>query len=286
MKKVAIIIVTYNSKNLIYDCLNSIFENNDIDDRLEVIVADNASADQSETFDLINKEFGGKNVRCFDTGENAGYGKGNNFGISHTDADILIVMNPDVRFVHPVFNIIINEFSNPNLGMAGVEFIDGSNPYFFKPEAYTLYRCLFIHRYIKKRRYDVNKMYMSGSLLIFDREAFIEAGRFDENIFMYFEEADITNRMLSIGKDIKWLKGIFVQHLAHGRKFNQRLIDVGYDALEYYCDKYGINAKRIYIINKWIFRIKIILATIVRDNGRLDIFEKTLASLNKHLKLL
>jgi len=275
MKKITIIIVTYNSLRLIHDCLQSIFEHNDIGENLEVLIVDNASDDQKEMFGLVKKEFGSQRVSLLDTCENGGYGKGNNY-----------VMNPDVRFIYPVFSDIEKEFEDPKLGMAGVSFIDGSLPYYFKPEYTTFYRSFFIRRYIRDQKYDTQKMYMSGSLLIFNREAFIEAGQFDENIFMYYEEADITNRMQRTGWEVRWLKNMMVQHLAHGRKYNQKLIDFGYESYEYYCKKYNIDAKRGYRINSNILRLKIIAAWLVRDKARFDVFMNTLKSLNKHLKTL
>lgn len=286
MKHISIIIVTYNSMRLIKDCIESIFDNNDIEDALDVIVVDNASDDQKDLFSFIENRFGDKPIKCYDSGGNWGYGKGNNLGIAKTDADIVIVMNPDVRFTTPVFERILKEFENKNIGMAGVSFIDGSLPYFFKPEYKTLYRQLFIHSYVKKWKYDPVKMYLSGSLLIFDRASFIEAGKFDEHIFMYFEEPDITNRIQQRGKNVKWLNDVFVQHLAHGRSYNQKLIDVGYSAEEYYCKKYGIDVKRLYRNDIWMFRIKIIAAWLTGASDRLEVFQKTLKSLNKHIRQL
>ena len=286
MKKISIIIVTYNSLSLIKDCLDSIIQFNDIGDALDVIVVDNDSQDQSEMFDYIQKNYDREFIKTYNAGVNGGYGKGNNIGIAKTDADIVIVMNPDVRFVHPVFKHIIREFEDTKLGMAGVNFIDGSSPYYFKPEYDGFYKSLFIHQYLKRRRYNSQTMYMSGSLLIFNRDAFLEAGAFDEKIFMYYEEPDITNRILKVGKEVKWLKDLMVLHLAHGRSYNQKLIDIGYESFEYYCQKYGIDAKKKYNIRKHILSLKIIAAKIVGDKGRYDVFKNTVLSLNRHLKEL
>lgn len=283
MVKLSIIIVTYNSLRLIHDCVESIFEYNDIDNSLDVIIADNASDDQDEMFSLVRKEFGDKPIKLFDTGVNGGYGKGNNYGIKQTDADVVIVMNPDVRFVAPVFKDILKEFENPNLGMAGVDFIDGSSPYYFKPEHSTFYRSIMIHAYILKRKYNPDAMYMSGSLLIFDRKTFIEAGMYDENIFMYYEEPDITNRILKLGKEVKWLKNIMVHHLAHGRKYNQKLTDIRYDSFEYYCNKYGIDAIRQYRGNVKVLKLQILAAKIVGAKNHLGNFQKALTSLLNHI---
>lgn len=286
MKKVSIIIVTYNSLRLIQDCIKSIFDNNDIGDNLDVIVVDNASGDQKELFEMIKKEFDNHAITLLDSGENGGYGKGNNFGIARTNSDIIIVMNPDVRFVSPVFKQLCEEFKDNNIGMAGVNFVDGSCPYYFKPEHGNLLRSLFIHHYLKKQYYNSQTMYMSGSLLVFDRSSFIKAGMFDENIFMYYEEPDITNRILKEGKEVKWLKDISVLHLAHGRKYNETLAKIKVQSYEYYCCKYGISALAGYKRSKATLAIKKIISFILRDMERYDVFNKTLITVNTRIKLL
>lgn len=277
--KLSIIIVTYNSLHLIEDCIDSILKYNDIGQDLEIIIVDNDSPDQKELFKLINDKYDNEVVKVYNSGENGGYGKGNNFGISKTNADIVVVMNPDVRFITPILKNIMKEFENPEIGLVGVEFIDGSNPYYFKPEHDSLFHSIFSHFYTKSRSYDPSKMYMSGSIMAFDRKSFMQAGQYDEKIFMYYEEADITNRIIKIGKKVKWLKGVMVQHLAHGRKFNKKLTDIAHDSLEYYCQKYNIDIKKQYRIQEKTLKLKILLSKILKDNSRNELFSKTLESI-------
>ena len=55
MKKLSVIIVTYNSVRHIYDCLESVFQFNDLGNELEVIVVDNHSEQQEEMFGGLRK---------------------------------------------------------------------------------------------------------------------------------------------------------------------------------------------------------------------------------------
>lgn len=274
--KASIVIVTYNSLNLIDDCLASIFKFNDIGDSLDVIIVDNNSPDQKELFNFIKVNYKNRPIKLFDAGINGGYGKGNNYGISKTDADIIIVMNPDVRFIHPILGSVLNKFEDESIGMVGFEFIDGSKPYYFKPEYDSFLHSLFSHVYTYRRKYDCRKMYMSGSIMAFNRKTFIEAGKYDENIFMYYEEPDITNRIIKTGKRVVWLKGIMVEHLAHGRKFNQKLAEITHKSLKYYCKKYNIDIIHQYNIQKRILKIKIVLSILICDKQRKDFFTQTL----------
>lgn len=242
---ISIVIVTYNSHNLIIDCLESIFKYNTIGENLEVIVVDNSSSEQEKMFSDISNRYGGR-VVLIDSGKNGGYGFGNNIGISRSHSDIVIVMNPDVRFVCPILDRILTVFMDNEIAMGGVNFIDGSCPYYFKRGYNSLFHNLFFKLYLKKKKYESDTMFLSGSFLIFRKTDFLIAGAFDENIFMYSEEADITNRILAINKKVVWLSDIYVLHLAHGRAFNSKLNKIRLESGLYYENKYGINIRRSY----------------------------------------
>ena len=106
-KKISIIIVTYNSELHIYDCLDSIFKYNDIGDDLEIIIVDNMSNNVDQMFTSIKEKYA-STVKLVKNHINGGYGQGNNVGIRLAKSDIIMIMNPDVRLLQPVFNIMSN----------------------------------------------------------------------------------------------------------------------------------------------------------------------------------
>ena len=275
MNQLSIIIVTYNSYKLIFDCLNSIFKFNDIEDRLEVIIVDNGSSDQARMFYDVSKTFGTK-VKLIDSGGNLGYGRGNNIGISHTSADVVVVMNPDVRIVEPIFSKLYDSFTDLSIGLIGVSFVDGSSPYYFKPEYRRIYNQLFFRFYCKRNRFDAIKMYMSGSFLAFRRKAFYEAGTFDENIFMYSEEADISNRILASGYKVVWRPEFYVQHLPHSIDFNKTLQDYGTRSFLYYCKKYNINVNTAYKREIFVLKIKYLISCMIGSKQKRISFKNRL----------
>ena len=120
VKKLSIVIVTYNSGALIEGCLNSIFIHNDIDTALEVIVVDNDSADYATTFASIEKKYG-ESVTLIRNVENGGYGQGNNIGIKAASAPIVLIMNPDVTLFAPVFRKALLQFRDIKLGILGMQ---------------------------------------------------------------------------------------------------------------------------------------------------------------------
>lgn len=282
MAKISLIIVTYNSSKHIYDCLESVFKFNDIGEELEIVIVDNDSSEQKEMFSQIKGLYGDR-IILKNSEKNGGYGYGNNIGITISTAPIAIVMNPDVRLVSPIFLHIVSLFSNKNLGMLGVSFIDGSRPFYFKPGYNTFLKSLFLKLY---KKYDAKKMFMSGSFLAFNKAAFEKAGRFDEKIFMFSEEADITNRIMDANYLVEWHPEISVLHMAHGRDFNQYLTNVRYDSFEYYCVKYGVNTKKCYREQIKILRFKKLIALFIRDTARYNNFSQTLIEVRRRVGLL
>ena len=80
MKKLSIIIVTYNSGKDIYDCLDSIYSHCDIPiEELEIIIVDNNSFEADIMFDTIQHKYD-NNIVLIKNSVNGGYGQGNNVG--------------------------------------------------------------------------------------------------------------------------------------------------------------------------------------------------------------
>lgn len=100
MKKpeLSVIILNYNTKELLEDCLNSVKKYMH-EVPMEVIVSDNASTDGSP--DMIKKKF--KWVKLIE-GENEGFSKGNNRARSYVKGDMVLFLNPDTVVHEHVFD--------------------------------------------------------------------------------------------------------------------------------------------------------------------------------------
>ena len=84
----AIIIVSYNTKKLLSECLLSIYEHIK-NVTFEIIVVDNASRDGSRQF--ILERF--PRVKWVQSEENLGFGRANNIGVSHSESEYLFFLN-------------------------------------------------------------------------------------------------------------------------------------------------------------------------------------------------
>lgn len=284
MKKIlSVIIVTYNSKPLIFDCLDSIYKFNDIGDALEVIIVDNNSDDQDAVFTQIRKDYP-EDILLVKNLSNSGYGTGNNLGVEKANANHFIVVNPDVRLIRAVFSNLLTIFdSNSNIGILGVTFLDKSGPFYFKPEYYSLTRFILYKVYIAFNLFDNKSMYLSGSFLMFDKQTFIKAGGFDSNYFLYYEEPDISNRVSSLGKDVVLKNDIKVLHLANNRSFNPNLVAIELESLNYYLDKYKFDKYKVISKYLQVFQFKYFIATLLFNKPKKVLFSNWVNILKKNL---
>lgn len=220
MKRLSIVIVTYFSENDIYDCIKSIWRHNDIEKKeLEIIIVDNSPESES-MFSKLHQLYGDDIILIHNT-HNGGYGQGNNVGINHATAPIVMIMNPDVRLLESVFCYTLKQFDNdPLLGLYGftqrradgkigrsTSWVSWLHPYIAEPLRFITGKLnLFWSKY----------MYFTGASFFLKKEIFLKAGLFDEKIFMYGEEEDIHDRVLAVpNTKIKYSRKLSYQHLHH-----------------------------------------------------------------------
>lgn len=172
-KRVSVIIVTYNSEKHIYDCLSSIYRYNDIGDLLEVIIVDNNSCNKDLMFESINRLY--PQTKLIDNPKNGGYGQGNNMGVKNSLGDIILIMNPDVRMVEPLFKKAVNYFdSNKEVALLGMKqwYNKGKEGLSFDVDpSYSFlhpFLCAIKSRiYNKLSKFDNRDMYINGSCFLF-----------------------------------------------------------------------------------------------------------------------
>lgn len=257
--KLSIIIVTFNSNDLIVDCLDSIFTYSDIDIKnFEVIIVDNSEeAVFKELIGLVKGSYGNK-IKFHKNEKNFGYGHGNNVGVITSLGEIICIMNPDVRLIESMFSMVIFEFKrNSKLCMLGFKQIGGSNlSYFLKPEWYFPIIESFIVRVCNKiNLFSEKYFFLSGAFFFIDKKKFVEIGMFDENIFLYKEESDVSNRFLKRHYEIKFDKNLKYLHLIGDRNsFSEKSFRVWLRSTCYYFNKYNLNTS--WFIKKLLFEYR------------------------------
>jgi GT2 family glycosyltransferase len=244
MIEFSVVIVSYKNLDILIDCLNSITQFNDIGDKLEVIVVDNSGDDY--IVDYIKSNYGW--VNCIKN-DNKGFGEANNVGAKVAKGKYLLFLNPDTILVEPIFKFAINKFeNNQRLSLFGVKLVDinlNSNFSFYYLPKIRLFSSIRIKLANRFNLFSNRNMYISGANLFVRKVDFFECGMFDENIFMYYEEPDIINRIKKLNKHINFYKQKKIIHL-EGKTTNNN--DLSFtrriESKIYYCNKNDLNVKK------------------------------------------
>ncbi len=249
--KISIVIVTYNSENHIFDCLESIFLFNDIGNQLEIIIVDNSVKDSEPLFNAIKNCYPNNRIKLIKNEKNGGYGQGNNVGISQAEGDVILIMNPDVRLMMPIFNDAIAVFESKNAVMFGMtqmvsETTKGLSFYTINPSI-PIINVLEVVIRNRFGLYSQKTMCISGACFFLDKKSFEEINLFDENIFMYGEENDIHYRFRKLlpKKKIIFNPNLKYLHLVDGRFPDIQTKKKMLQATIYFCKKNSLNVSQL-----------------------------------------
>lgn len=186
----SIIIVNYNSGDLLNECVKSILKNME-GLSFEIIVVDNMSSDSSfsDCTCIVDNR-----LKLIQSGANLGFSKANNIGAKHASGKILHFLNPDTQVTPTLvddYKLILTNYCedthcvyvNPLRDKDGTTYY-GKNalPGTINWIKYYLYR-------------NKTKWYYIGASVIIPAEDFQNIGGWNEKIFMYAEDADIFYRI-------------------------------------------------------------------------------------------
>ena len=171
------IIVTFKSRNVIFDCLNSLPKN------FSKLIIENSS--DQELKKEIEQNYVDTHVIL---STNIGMGAGNNIGILKSKTDFVYIMNPDVKFNENTFKFLNNSIANLKDFAILSPISDNLNYPNYKVETRT-----------NISRDEINKDLMpvseiDGYSMIINKKYFSDKNYFDENFFMYLENVDLCLR--------------------------------------------------------------------------------------------
>ncbi len=225
--KLSIVIVNYNVKHFISQCLYSINKaKKDID--CEVIVVDNNSVDGSCY--LIKEKF--PEVKLLENKKNVGFAKANNQAIKIAKGKYILLLNPDTVLEENTLSKCI-EFmkTHEDAGALGVKMINGKGQ--FLPESkralptpkvafYKMFglSALFPKSkefgkyhltYLKNNETNVIEV-LSGAFMFMRKKVLDEVGLLDEDYFMYGEDIDLSYRIIKAGYKNYYFPGTTIIH--------------------------------------------------------------------------
>lgn len=285
----SVIIVSYKNVQILRDCLDSIKKYNDIGDRLEVIVSDNS--EDNLLYDTIKAEYDWIKII---KNENKGFGAGNNRGYEISTGDYLLFLNPDTILIEPIFDFAIKKFEeNKNLGLFGVKLIDkefNNVPSFFLIDKYDVINVLFFKLC---RQFEIfnNNCFIAGADLFVRRDSFEQAGLFDENIFMYKEEADLIKRIKNNAwaNEISYFRKKRIIHLEGGTEEKDsetrlRLVSRIVQTEKYYCDKWNMSLMKTLKEKRRYEKFKFFVLKVLRKTDKVQGQQKIVDYYNEEIK--
>ena len=232
---ISIIIVNWNTKDLLRNCLNSIYGTVQ-GIAFEIIVVDNASHDGSVA--MLRGEF--PQVTIIENTTNRGFGAANNQAISIMKGRYALLLNTDTILTKDaVYELFSFMEAHPDAAMACGQLLnaDGSkqNSIASFPTLWTLLfntpllEYLFPKRYPSKRydyKWPIEVDSGIGACLLVRKRAIDEVGMFDERYFFFFEETDWALQMKTARWKIYHVPSAFIYHLqgqSIGRDIRSRI---------------------------------------------------------------
>jgi N-acetylglucosaminyl-diphospho-decaprenol L-rhamnosyltransferase len=201
---ISIIIVNYNTADLLATCLNSVEPWSDLG--LEVIVVDNASQDDSAA--MVIQDFPW--VSLIANESNAGFARANNQALKLSRREYVYFLNPDTVVQPGVFDAMIGFMeSHTDVGLAGTRILNPNGSVQSSVE----------RRYPGERRAQTDLRGLPGDIAwvlgasMIARRAIVEdLGGFDEDFFLYGEEQDLCLRIRKAGWKIGFIPDAVVVH--------------------------------------------------------------------------
>ena len=212
--KLSVVIVNYNVKYFLEQCLNSL-EQAVQEVEHEIIIVDNASNDGSANY--ITPLF--PNVKWINNKENLGFSRANNIAFEHVRGEYVLMLNPDTIVTRDsIAKSVAFMDENPEAGAVGVKMLNKDGNFALEsrrgivtPWVSICKAIGFSKRFPKSRLFGHYYMsylpedeacsieMVSGAFMLLRCSKLREIGFLDEKFFMYWEDSDLSYRMLKSG---------------------------------------------------------------------------------------
>ncbi len=209
--QVAVVVVSYNTRDLLLECLASLVESTQ-GRSAHLVIVDNSSEDGS--YEAVREAY--PHATAIRNSTNLGFGAACNQGFKATDAPFILLLNSDARLTAQAFHALCYCLEqNERCGAAGCKLIDAAGAEvintrnFLTPlnQAFELTGIeagLGSLQRTRRPKLDRNLVdcsvdWIDGACLMLRRAALDEAGFFDERFFMYSEDEDLCFRLRKRG---------------------------------------------------------------------------------------
>lgn len=284
-----IVIVNYNTKDLLEQCLKSLKKNEKrlvFDDKAintsneelipaEIIIVDNASQDGSvEYLEKLKKANKFSNLSLILNKKNVGFGQANNQAMNKAKGEYIFLLNSDTIIKESAISQLLFWLSNhPEFQIAGCKLVNADSStqpsagYF--PTVKRVFEMMFFDRmkgrmqsmYSPKKTQEVD--WVMGAAMMVRKYAYQETGGFDPKIFMYMEEVEWCYRINKLGYKIAFYPFAKIHHLGGGSSKGNRtnpIVNIYRGIIYFYKKHYSL--MKLAIIRLILFT-KALLALII-----------------------
>jgi len=225
MTRLAIIIVSYNSRKDLENALRSLTEPPAAVAH-EIVIVDNASTDSTPVY--VREQW--PRVRLIASESNLGFAQANNVGIRNTASDLVLLLNPDTIMTAAAVDLLVSIIdSRPDVAIVGPRIVDGrgrpelSFGAMISPWAELRQKLLvrgndrgwplITSRVERMTRQTHLVDWVSGACLLIRRRDLDEVGGFDTRFFMYAEDVDLCAAVRARGRSVLFSAEPQVVHL-------------------------------------------------------------------------
>ena len=254
MTGISIIIVNYNVKYFLRQCLQSI-KSSDYTGTQQVIVVDNNSSDGSEL--MMRDEF--PEITYIYNEDNRGFSKANNQGIALATQPYTLILNPDTILQENTLSTCADYLAkHQEVGAVGVKMVDGSGTYLpeskrgFPTPLNSIFKLTGLSKMFSNSKFfnyyyqghlpddEVNPIeVLTGAFTFIRTEVLKSFGGFDEDYFMYGEDIELSYQIKELGHSIHYLPSTQIIHFKgeSTSKLSRKYLRNFYGAMGIYAGK-------------------------------------------------
>lgn len=208
MKSIELLIINYKSEDIIMQCINSINES-ELDVTIHIL-----NNDPEVVLSLgIESE---RKINLYNSKKNLGFAAGVNFLVSKIlKSEYFLILNPDAVLEPNSISILLNEITSNNQIAVISPFIKSSSGQFWFNLGYIDFGNSKIINVNSTEKLNFAKAptdLFNGCCALFRTKAFIEAGGFKNELFMYFDEAFLSMKLREMGYLIYISGAVIIHH--------------------------------------------------------------------------
>ena len=247
MPKLSIVIVSYNVKYYVAQCITSVLRSQGGVDA-DITVVDNHS--QDGTVEFLRKRF--PSVKVVASNHNLGFARANNIAIKATTGEYVLLLSPDTIVGEDVLSACLSFMdSHPHCGGLGLRMLNVNGEVAMEsrrglPTPMTSFYKMtgLCSRFPKSRRFGryylgflpwdepVRIDVISGAFCMLRREALDSIGLLDEDFFMYGEDIDLSYRLCKGGYENWYIPSTILHYKGEStHKSSFRYVHVFYEAM-------------------------------------------------------